>query len=388
MTDTASRLGEPSVSASSRAERTLAVWFVAVRGFFLVQAAVGVSVRSVLLSPLPVPLLCLVGVGLVSVVVGARLIRDGAAAAGRGLIVLDAVSTLLPMTVIILGTPVADRVTPWSNGLFTVSMSTAFLAGLCLRTLPGALLAGGALATCYLCAILSGPASPPWELLQAGAAVNACSYPEYAGVGWALAWFVRRLAGRADSARARIRELERDRTRATVHDLLPYLRPEHLVRADETTRTALIRQRAAKYRQLQAFVDDTGLVTDLDAGLAEVIELHGRLRIQSTLGIPPATRCDHDVQERLLRAVDTVLANVEQYAPEATVTVHTRVGPDAVEVTVQDDGPGFDPTATRFGYGLTRILGDQLQEVGGHATVRSGRGRGAEVTVRVPRLLP
>ncbi|MBT8224515.1 MAG: hypothetical protein HKP61_19760 [Dactylosporangium sp.] len=383
---------QPAVSARARADRTLAIWFVTVRAFFLVQTAVGLSVRSVLFSPLPVPLGCLCGVALVSVAVGARLIRRGATAGCQRLLLLDAVSILLPMIIIIDGTPVEDRLTPWSNGLFTVSMSSALLAGFCLRTLSGALLAGGALAACYLSAILSGPASlpSPWELLPAEAAVNACAYLEHAGVGWALAWFVRRLADRADTARSRIRELERNRTRATVHDLLPYLHlcPEGLAQADEMTRTALIRQRAAKYRQIQSFVDDAGSTPDLDTSLSEVVGLHRRLRIESASGLPRGTRCDRDGLERLLRAVDTVLANIEQHAPDANVTVRTRGDPETIVATVHDDGPGFDPARTRFGYGLTQILGHHLGEIGGHATVRSGRGHGTEVTIRVPRRLP
>jgi signal transduction histidine kinase len=59
-------------------------------------------------------------------------------------------------------------------------------------------------------------------------------------------------------------------------------------------------------------------------------------------------------------------------------------GQEEVTVTISDDGPGFDLTQVELGFGITQILGRQLEAVGGKGTVASEPGRGTEVTIVLP----
>lgn len=66
------------------------------------------------------------------------------------------------------------------------------------------------------------------------------------------------------------------------------------------------------------------------------------------------------------------------------MTGEGRVLADRVEVTVTDDGCGFDPDAER-GFGISQSITARLQEVGGGALIRSRPGRGTTVAARVHR---
>jgi signal transduction histidine kinase len=214
---------------------------------------------------------------------------------------------------------------------------------------------------------------------------NALAYPGFAIVGFLFTRFVRNLASAADQARQRVAELERERSRAITHDLLPFLRLDHFSDADEQTRTLLVQQAQEKYRQMRAFVDGTDNPGDLDSHLRAVVALHPQLATRAVFDIERQAHLEPEVLEHLIRAVDTALANVAQNAPEAAVVVTAVSGRDEVTVTVHDDGPGFDLTQVELGFGITQILGRQLEEVGGKGTVTSKPGKGTEVTIVLPR---
>jgi signal transduction histidine kinase len=59
-----------------------------------------------------------------------------------------------------------------------------------------------------------------------------------------------------------------------------------------------------------------------------------------------------------------------------------------VTVTVSDNGPGFEETATPQGFGISEILGRHLEGIGGWGTVKSRPGQGTEVHITVPRKEP
>ncbi|MDK2931690.1 MAG: two-component system, NarL family, nitrate/nitrite sensor histidine kinase NarX [Bacillota bacterium] len=82
--------------------------------------------------------------------------------------------------------------------------------------------------------------------------------------------------------------------------------------------------------------------------------------------------------------------------PMRQVRVSFAVRPGEVELTVEDDGRGFDPVrpvgATTqesggegFGLGIMR---ERAEAVGGRLEIRSAPGRGTKVMVRVPLARP
>jgi signal transduction histidine kinase len=86
----------------------------------------------------------------------------------------------------------------------------------------------------------------------------------------------------------------------------------------------------------------------------------------------------------LLRATQELLANVRRHAGAGAVSVHLDYTvPDAVALTVADDGAGFDPTRVDGGsYGL-RMMRTRAERLDGAVEVASGP-TGTTVSVTLP----
>lgn len=90
----------------------------------------------------------------------------------------------------------------------------------------------------------------------------------------------------------------------------------------------------------------------------------------------------------VLRVVQEALSNVQQHAAATHVAVGLRSAGNLVEVTVEDDGQGFDVSAPSVGsgdhgFGLLSMH-ERAQLVGGTVSITSEPRRGCRVTLEVP----
>ena len=90
--------------------------------------------------------------------------------------------------------------------------------------------------------------------------------------------------------------------------------------------------------------------------------------------------------ERLaaFRIVEEALSNVAKHANASKVVVALERGRDSrLQISVRDDGQGFDPEGTSEGMGLGTIK-DYAEVVGGECAIRSTPGSGTEITASLP----
>ena len=98
---------------------------------------------------------------------------------------------------------------------------------------------------------------------------------------------------------------------------------------------------------------------------------------------------DDNVRILLFQAVRELLVNVAKHAQAHNVTVSTRRVGNEIQVSVEDDGVGFDISQTRSqdyktaGFGLFSIR-ERLGHIGGHLEVESEPGFGTRVTLVAP----
>lgn len=86
----------------------------------------------------------------------------------------------------------------------------------------------------------------------------------------------------------------------------------------------------------------------------------------------------------LLRVAQEGLANVRKHAAARHADLVLSYTPDAVALSIADDGVGFDPSAARTGrYGLTGMRA-RLAEAGGALEVSSAGGAGTSIRAVVP----
>lgn len=117
-------------------------------------------------------------------------------------------------------------------------------------------------------------------------------------------------------------------------------------------------------------------------------------RIQaSTTQLDPAARFSHEesgatplpveVAEAILEASAEALRNSVLHAGRAARAVHVQLGPSRVEVTVLDDGRGFDPDAVdEARLGMRISIRERMQSIpGGRAVIVSRPGLGTRVAI-------
>jgi len=98
---------------------------------------------------------------------------------------------------------------------------------------------------------------------------------------------------------------------------------------------------------------------------------------------------DDDVCVLLFRAVRELLMNIGKHARATKARVSIIRDADDIEITVEDNGVGFDTStlstygATEEGFGLFDIR-ERLEYAGGYSEVKSEPGRGTTVTLVAP----
>jgi two-component system NarL family sensor kinase len=165
----------------------------------------------------------------------------------------------------------------------------------------------------------------------------------------------------------------------------PEFAAAQLVRARELAGLTLDEARAAVFDLRPPVLDDLGLADGL-ASLARSIS-----SLQVTVEADECPLPEH-VEIALYRIAQEALQNVVEHSGSDRAELEFLGQPGAVCLRVTDHGTGFEPGQAPAeggtvapGYGL-RSMSERAELVGGRLEVRSGRGRGTTVIVRVPRL--
>jgi PAS domain S-box-containing protein len=106
-----------------------------------------------------------------------------------------------------------------------------------------------------------------------------------------------------------------------------------------------------------------------------------RLHCESEIHLPDTE------QLQAIRIVKEALINARKHAQASTVEIDVRNVGDGVEVTITDDGTGFDPAALdrQHGHRGLETMHDRAEATGGWCTVGPAEGGGTQVRFWVPR---
>jgi signal transduction histidine kinase len=151
------------------------------------------------------------------------------------------------------------------------------------------------------------------------------------------------------------------------------------IEAEADVRDYLLGAKTA-YSANQPFLPALGLY------LARFGQLHG---LQVKLSVPPqleAQGLQPAVEVQLMRIIQEALSNVRKHACAESVRVAFESSDSLLQVTIRDDGRGFDPgtaAGEADGYGL-QAMRERAEGLGGCLGVISQPGRGTQVVVEVP----
>jgi len=125
-----------------------------------------------------------------------------------------------------------------------------------------------------------------------------------------------------------------------------------------------------------------GLVAALEILTREFAEQSG-VRVHCDLA--PVSLAP-DAELTVYRLVQEAITNITKYARAREVWVRLLVDDGMVDVSVRDDGVGFDPQGKRSSaYGLVGMR-YRVEAIGGSLSLVSGPGQGALVRARIPEL--
>src|SRR5690606_1276493 len=149
----------------------------------------------------------------------------------------------------------------------------------------------------------------------------------------------------------------------------------------ELAEGALAEMRALIFELRPEALAEVGLVGALERQL-DGLELRHGLKTESDLHDEPAIA--FSAKQVLLGVVQEALHNVAKHAHATTVRVTMRERGDQLELSVADDGVGFDVTASYPGHlGLTSMH-ERVAALGGELEVISEPGSGTTVHLKLP----
>jgi two-component system NarL family sensor kinase len=134
-------------------------------------------------------------------------------------------------------------------------------------------------------------------------------------------------------------------------------------------------------------LDELGLVPALRATCTEFADRTG-MPLKLTCK-PLTARLPGDTELALYRILQKALENVEKHARARHVTVHLTKPGDIVQLTIKDDGIGFDPDQPparrkeRRDFGLLRMR-ERATYVRGALIVKSAPRAGTKIVARIP----
>jgi PAS domain S-box-containing protein len=201
---------------------------------------------------------------------------------------------------------------------------------------------------------------------------------------------------------------ERDRVARELHDglgqVLGFVKmqaqaAQELVARDPRTAESYLAQLASvaqdAHADIREYILGARTTDDADSGFLAPLRQYLE-RFSSSYGLsvelaaPPELGEDAfgpAVQVQLLRIIQESLTNSRKHAHASHVQVKFTLDGSQMDVTITDDGQGFDPAHLVRDvqkYGL-RFMRERAEEVGGTLEVQSAPGQSTRVVVRVPR---
>ena len=162
----------------------------------------------------------------------------------------------------------------------------------------------------------------------------------------------------------------------------PVLALERLSLLHQMMRGALAEMRTLLFDLRPAALADADMLTLLGHLTTSI---QGRTRLTMSLQVQPNVNLPTEVKVALYRITQEALNNVVKYAHAHHLTISLIQDEARVELSINDDGHGFDPDgpSSSTGFGL-KIMRERADAIGATIHIVSKPGQGTTVTVVWP----
>ncbi|MGE5073997.1 MAG: sensor histidine kinase [Anaerolineae bacterium] len=130
-------------------------------------------------------------------------------------------------------------------------------------------------------------------------------------------------------------------------------------------------------------LDDLGLVPTLRKYVDAFKEQTGMETALTVTGTE--RRLEPYLEVMIFRAIQELLGNAARHSQAAAVKLHVDMGNEAIRVSVDDNGRGFDTGSLKSGGSLgLKLIKERAEMLGGRLDVDSAPGKGARIVFSVP----
>jgi len=135
-----------------------------------------------------------------------------------------------------------------------------------------------------------------------------------------------------------------------------------------------------------AVLDELGIESAIGA-LVDLAEQHGisvelRVDLASQRGRKPA-RYTVELDTAIYRVIHEALDNVHDHAAATHATVSVTETDGTIELSIHDNGGGFDPAGVTEGYGLAGLR-DRIELLQGELLIDTAPGHGTTLRASLP----
>ena len=139
--------------------------------------------------------------------------------------------------------------------------------------------------------------------------------------------------------------------------------------------------------EMRALLAELRPSTLTDAELGDLLRLlgnafTGRTNIPANVSVTGQGELPAGVQVAIYRICQEALNNIAKHANAGGVEISLKQNERTVEVSLHDDGRGFDPGLTASGhYGLS-MMRERAESAGLHLSITSKPGEGTQVAIQ------
>lgn len=157
---------------------------------------------------------------------------------------------------------------------------------------------------------------------------------------------------------------------------------EELEVLKETASSTFVKVRDFIFELRPMMLDDLGLVPTLRHYIDSFEEQTDLEVVFSASGTE--RRLDGYLEIMIFRAIQELLSNAHRHSEAKNVKVHIDTDEERVEVTVEDDGKGFNVSqALQDSMGI-KVIKDRVEILGGEVILDSAQGQGSRITFTIP----
>jgi signal transduction histidine kinase len=150
-------------------------------------------------------------------------------------------------------------------------------------------------------------------------------------------------------------------------------------RSSDTINSAVEEIRRLSRSMIETFHKEVGLELSLN-DLIENVRLLQKCNITFQFSVPDEQQLDDKLKMTLFRIIQEQLNNTIKHAEASEVTISVIQKKQLLQITIADNGKGFDTSQKRKGIGITNII-SRTELFNGRVIIESSPHRGCRMQV-------